>query len=72
MDEGLEAVSTTSDARQAFTVRLDAGCYEWVRRNAFDRRISMLQVVTEALDLYRNTPAWSQPEDEDADAEVVG
>ncbi len=37
--------------RQAFTVRLDPERYEWMRRQAFERRISLQRLIDEAIDL---------------------
>lgn len=41
------------DNRHALSIRLIDDRYEWLRRRAFDRRISMQQIIDEALDQYR-------------------
>jgi predicted transcriptional regulator len=40
-------------SRQAFTIRLDDERYEWVRRQAYERRISMQRIIEEAVDVLR-------------------
>lgn len=41
------------DKRHALSIRLAEDRYEWLRRQAFDRRIPMQQIIDEALDRYR-------------------
>lgn len=41
------------DTRHALSIRLTAERYEWLRRQAFDRRVPMQQIVDEAIDRYR-------------------
>jgi len=41
------------DDRQALTIRLTTERYEWLRTEAFQRRVSMQQIVDEALDAMR-------------------
>jgi len=43
------------DDRQALTIRLTTERYEWLRTEAFQRRVSMQQIVDEALDAMRET-----------------
>jgi len=39
--------------RQALTIRLTTERYEWLRTEAFQRRIAMQQIIDEALDRLR-------------------
>lgn len=55
----------TDGKRQAFTIRLDLERHEWVRRQAFEQRVSMQRIVEEAIDLLRCTPAWGETMGED-------
>lgn len=48
------------EPRQAFTIRLDTARYEWLRRQAYEQRISMQRIVEEAIDLLRHTPDWAE------------
>lgn len=38
---------------QAITARLPQDLYEWLRREAFDKRTSQAAIIIEALTLYR-------------------
>jgi predicted HicB family RNase H-like nuclease len=42
-----------AEKRQAFTVRLDLERHEWVRRQAYERRVSMQRIIEEAIDVLR-------------------
>jgi len=53
--------------RQALTIRLTTERYEWLRIEAFQRRIPMQQIVDEALDAMRNDLS---PPDETAQAQA--
>lgn len=46
-------MSAEPDDDQATTVRLTADRHEWLRRQSFDRRVSMRQVIEDAIDLAR-------------------
>jgi predicted HicB family RNase H-like nuclease len=48
------------EKRQAFTVRLDLERHEWVRRTAYEQRVSMQRVIEEGIDLLRHTPEWAE------------
>jgi hypothetical protein len=49
------------EKRQAFTVRLDPEQHEWVRRQAFERHVSMQKIIEEALDVLRNQQPAGSP-----------
>lgn len=51
-----------TEERQAITVRLPVTLYEWVRKEAFERRVSQQSIIESAVDLYRHTPEWSKAE----------
>lgn len=39
------------------SIRLTEDRHDWLRRLAFDRRTTMQQIIDEALDQYRASPA---------------
>jgi len=47
--------------RRAFTVRLDPELHEWVRRTAYEQRVSMQRIVEDAIDLLRHKPYAGPP-----------
>jgi len=49
----------SDEKRQAFTVRLDPEQHEWMRRQAFEQRVSMQRVIEDAIYLLRHTPEWA-------------
>jgi hypothetical protein len=54
-----------TDTRQAVTFRLTTDRYEWMRRQAYEQRISMQRIIDEAIDLLMCTPDWGLTMDED-------
>lgn len=50
-------MSTPPADEQATTVRLSADRHEWVRRESFERRVPMRQVIEEAIDALRDQRA---------------
>jgi hypothetical protein len=43
--------------RQALTIRLTQDRHDWLRERAFRHRVSMQQIIDEAVDLLRQTEA---------------
>lgn len=45
----------TDDDTQAMSVRLPLELYEWLRREAFETRTTMITIIRDALSEYRST-----------------